>query len=167
MENDKTGLLLSQQDIELHREWFKEMAKMIGHLVFHRAPRDSKTYTINGELDTYYFEPVPVWVIYEEYPTQQSAKKLGWNSELQENSIMMVCPYDLEGLQVGSLFTIPSAYDHAKGRVFRVLKMKVTHVYPASITCELGPVLISEVKNTEVKNFETTDLNVLNSEEEE
>ena len=27
MENDKTGLLLSQQDIELHREWFKEMVE--------------------------------------------------------------------------------------------------------------------------------------------
>ena len=48
-------------------------------------------------------------------------------------------PYDLDGLQAGALFIIPSGIDQAKGRVFRVISMQNIMVYPASIACEIAP----------------------------
>jgi hypothetical protein len=37
------------------------------------------------------------------------------------------------------LFIVPSGLDHADGRVFRVISMKNSMVYPASIACEIAP----------------------------
>lgn len=47
--------------------------------------------------------------------------------------------YDLEGLQVGALFSIPSGLDDGKNRLFRVISMQSIMVYPASIACEVAP----------------------------
>ena len=67
-------------------------------------------------------------------------KKLGWVAELQENSSLIEVPYDLEHLQIGASFIIPSGLDNAKGRVFKVINMQSSAVYPVSIICEIAPV---------------------------
>ena len=64
---------------------------------------------------------------------------MGWMSELQDNSSIIHVDYDLPKLQQGSLFIIPSGLDHGKARIFRVVKMTPSMVYPASITCEIVP----------------------------
>ena len=51
---------------------------------------------------------------------------------------MIHVPYDLPGLQVGALFTVPSGLDKSKGRVFRVISMSNIMIYPASIACEIA-----------------------------
>ena len=56
---------------------------------------------------------------------------------------MIHVPYDLHDLQKGALFIVPSAIDRAKGRVFRVERMSTTTMFPASIACEIAPVLDS------------------------
>ena len=53
-------------------------------------------------------------------------------------------PYDLEGLQQGALFIVPSGLDDGKGRVFRCTKLSNIMVYPASVSCEIVP----EYENT-------------------
>lgn len=58
---------------------------------------------------------------------------------MQENSSIIHVPYDLENLQVGCLFIVPSGLDNAKGRIFRVISMQNTMIYPASIACEIAP----------------------------
>jgi hypothetical protein len=167
MDNKDTGLLLNKNDIALHRMWFKQMVKLLGINVIFRAPRKSKDYDLHGELDTKYYEDVVVGVIFEEHPTQKTAKKLGWNSELAENSTLMVCPYDLQGLERGAEFILPAALDNAEGRRFRVIKMMVTPVYPCSITCELEPIWESTSTKSEIYDFTKSNFNVLISEEEE
>lgn len=133
------GALLMGNNIKLHRHWFKEMSRLIGIKVIYRAPRKDKDYTTYGEIDSLYEKPIAVWGIFDEHPTQQTMKKLGWDSELVDSAVIIHVPYDLEGIQQGALFIVPSGIDNAQGRVFQVTKMTTSVIYPASITCELVP----------------------------
>lgn len=74
---------------------------------------------------------------------------------MQENSSIIHVPYDLEHLQVGCLFIIPSGIDNAEGRLFRVISMQNSMIYPASITCEIAPEwedIDEKVLHTDFKN---------------
>ena len=154
------GILLNT-DIKLHRNWFIEMCNLIGIKVIFRAPLPNKTYSGHGELNSFYNLPKLVGCIFEEHPAQQTMKKLGWVSELQEESSIIHVPYDLEGLQQGALFIIPSGIDMASGRLFRVVKMSNIIIYPASITCEIVPEYENEFV-PENLTHKHTDFNLLN-----
>lgn len=162
MDNKDTGLLINKQDILLHRTWFKQMVKLIGKNLLYRAPRENaKQYDTWGELDAKYYEPVVVGCIFQEHPTQKTARKLGWNAELSESSILIVVPYDLEKLQVGALFIVPPGTDKGPARVFKVIRMQVTAVYPSEITCELGPVLSNEFEPSLSKDYSNRNISVI------
>lgn len=167
MDNKDTGILLNKKNIELHRAWFKQMTKLIGINVLYRAPRSDKHYDQWGELDSNYQAPEIVGCIFDDHPTQSTMKKLGWNAELNDSLTLIHVPYDLKDLQTGSLFIVPSGIDNSQGRVFRVIRMKVSPIYPASITCELGPMLKNNVDKSIIHDFKQTDFNVLNTPEEE
>ena len=168
MDIKDTGLLLNPHNIKLQRMYFKQMLALHGLNVLYRAPREeTKTYDSRGELDTLYYEPMVVRCIYNEHPTQQTAKKMGWNAELGKGSILITVPYDTPKLQVGCLFEIPSGLDGAEARVFKVLKMETIAIYPADITCELGPMFKDELHNTEIKDFSKTNFNLVIEEEDE
>lgn len=166
MENKDTGLLLNKKDIELHRMYFKQMTKLIGINVVYRGVRDSSKYRdVNGELEAFYNDPMVVGCIFQEHANVWTMKKLGWNSELQENASIIHVPYDLPGLQVGARFTIPSALDNTVGRVFMVIRMSTVQVYPASITCEIAPEWDSNAQKSQSNDFSHADFNVLATEE--
>ena len=138
MENQKYGQLLTPT-IKINRQYFREMCKLLGIRVLYRAPKIGKTYTTYRELESNYEDPIMVGCIFDEHPTQQTLRKIGWVSELNENSSFIHVDYDLPGLQQGALFIIPSGLDDGKGRLFRVVKMVNEIVYPSSITCEIVP----------------------------
>ncbi len=167
MDNKDTGLLLNKNNIKLYRLYFKQMTKLIGIKVEYRAPRENKEYTIHGELDTLYYDPIYVDVIFEEHPKQSTCKKMGWNSEVVEGNTLMVVPYDLPKLQTGSLFNIPSAFDNTQSRMFRVVKMQVVPVYPSEITCELQPVIASNSCMTEARDFSKSNFNAMIMEQDD
>ncbi len=133
------GLLINKKDILQQRKWFVEMCSLIGLKVIHRAPRPNKTYTTYSEVDCNFFEPELVGCIFEEHPNQKTMRKLGWNSELDSAAAVISVPYDVRGLQKGSLFVIPSAFDNSVGRVFRLVEISGISIYPASLTCKLVP----------------------------
>ena len=165
MQAPKYGLLLNN-DIKLHRGYFDEMIRLLGIQVIYRAPLPDKHYTTYAEIESNYAEPILVGCIFDEHPTQQTLKKMGWVAELQQNSSFIHVPYDLPDLQQGALFIVPSGIDNAKGRLFRVVSMSTSMVYPASITCEIVP----EYENTYVPEtnddyVHSTD-NLLNEEQE-
>lgn len=162
MNNNDTGLLLNEHNIKLQRQWFKEMTKLHGIKVIYKAPREDKTYDMYGELETNYYEPIITNCIFEEYPTQRTMKKLGWDSILSDENSIIHVSYDLQNLQVGALFIIPSALDNSEGRVFKVIRMSTIAIYPASITCEIGPMWESEFEKSQLHNFEKTNFNLLN-----
>ena len=77
-------------------------------------------------------------------------KKLGWVSELDEQSSIISVAYDLPELQVGALFLVPSAIDPKKGRLFRVTELSTIMIVPAAVTCKLVP----EYENTYDKTLD-------------
>ena len=97
MEN-KFGILLSE-DAKIFRQYFEELVTLIGIQVFYRAPMPGKSYTNYTEIESNYYEPIQVGCIFTDHPDQQTLKKMGWVSELQENSSIIHVPYDLPELQ--------------------------------------------------------------------
>lgn len=159
----KYGILLTP-DAKLQRNYFKEMCKLIGINCIYRAVKPGKKYTTYAELDTNFEKPQLIGCIFDEHPTQQTLKKIGWVSELQENSSIIHIAYDTPGLQQGCLFTLPSGLDDGRGRLFRLVKISTIMVYPASIACELVP----EYENTyteSLNDFKNSSFNLLNPEE--
>ena len=163
MEHQKYGQLLTP-DIKIHRQYFREMVKLLGIRVLYRAPKPGKDYTLYREIDANYEEPILVGCIFDQHPTQQTLRKIGWVSELNENSSFIHVDYDLPGLQQGALFIVPSGLDDGKGRLFRVVKMVTEIVYPASITCEIVPEYINEFDKTLDYESNTDNLNILGGE---
>lgn len=167
MDNRDTGLLLNEYDIKLHREYFKEMCELLGIITQYRHPvHNMKAYDLYGELKTEYCPEVPVAVIFDEHPNQHTMRKLGWVSELDEGMSVIHVPYDLDGLEVGCLFKIPAGIDNAEPRVFRVTKLSTIAVYPASVACEVGPMLNSTFEESSAVNYKQTNFNLLNEEED-
>ena len=160
---NKYGTLLTP-DIKLHRNYFNEMVRLLGIQVIYRAVKPGKKYTNYAELDTNFEAPLLEGCIFDEHPTQQTLKKMGWVSELQESSSIIHVRYDLPNIQQGALFIVPSGIDNAKGRLFRVVKLTNGMVYPASITCEIVP----EYENTfeeSLHDHKYTSFNLLGEEE--
>lgn len=162
-ENEKYGLLLNQ-NIKIHRKYFKEMCEMLGIKVVYREPKPGKHWTMYTEIESNYEKPEVVDCIFEEHIDQQTMKKLGWNSELVEGEAIISVPYDLKGIQVGALFIIPSGIDCAQGRLFRVSKMSTIQIYPASITCRLVPEFENTFSSSQF-NHEHSSFNLLNEED--
>lgn len=168
MKNSDTGILLNDQNIKLHRQYFKQMVNLVGINVLYREPIEaSKEYNEYTELDSRYKPAVIVGCIYDEHPSQKTMRKLGWNAELSDATTIIHVPYDLPGVQVGALFIIPSGLDNAEGRVFRVIRMSNIAVYPASISCELAPVYINTTPVNLVKDFDKSNFNLLSDESDE
>lgn len=142
------GLLITP-DIKLHRTYFKQMCSLIGIKVVYRAPRPDKHYTVYTEIESNYENPQVVDCIFEEHPTQQTLKKLGWVSELGTEPPIISVPYDTPNLQSGALFIIPSGLDCAEGRLFRVVELSNIMIYPASITCKIVPEYQDTFSNTQ------------------
>ena len=92
---------------------------------------------------------------------------MGWVTELQEGSSIIHVPYDLEGLEAGALFEIPSGLDNAKPRLFRVISMQIIMIYPASIACEIAPEYIDNDEKTLTKDFTKTNFTMLVDYEED
>ena len=151
--------------MKLHRIFFEEMVSMIGIKVYYRAPMPNKSWTDYTEIESNYYDPLEVGVIFDEQPTQQTLKKMGWVSELQESSSIIHVPYDLPALQYGALFFIPSGLDGAPAKLFRVVKLMNSIVNPASISCEIVP----EFENTfvpEQYDYRQSSFNILSEEED-
>lgn len=160
------GLLLNK-DIKLHRIYFKQMVKLLGINCQYRAPLSGKTYDQHGDLEANYSKPQTIGVIFQDHPDQKTLKKMGWVAELQENSSIIHVPYDLENLEVGALFEIPSGLDNAKPRTFRVISMQNIMVYPASIACEIAPEYMDTDEKTLTRDFNKSNITMLVDYEED
>lgn len=160
------GILLNK-DIKLHRLYFKQMVKLLGINCQYRIPLTGKNFNTYGDLDSKYTKGELVGVIFQDHPDQKTLKKMGWVSELQENSSIIHVPYDLKDLQVGALFEIPSGLDAGKPRLFRVISMQNIMVYPASIACEVAPEYIDIEEQVAFTDFKKEDFTLLIDNEED
>ena len=167
MQNKDTGILLSDHNIKIHRLYFEQMAKLLGINVDYFAPiDDSVDYNLYGELFANYEAPRTISCIYDEHPTQKTMKMLGWNAELADSSIVIHVPYDLKKLQVGAVFKLPAGLDKANDRVYRVLRISNIAVYPASVACELGPLIQNTLTPDVIEKFDDSTFNLLDGEQD-
>lgn len=164
--NNKYGTLLNN-NTKLHRQYFREMVKLLGIYVIYRAPYPGKHYTTYGEIDSNYEPPIQVGVLFHDHPDQKTLKKIGWVSELQDTSSLIEVDYDLPNLQQGSLFIIPSGLDDGKGRLFKVVNMQNSIVYPASITCEIVPEFEDSEDRVSDFDYSRSSFNLLSREEDD
>lgn len=152
--------------VKLQRNYFKEMVNLRGVFCQYQFPL-GKDYTTQGEFNgNGYSSPQKVGCIFNENVDQKTAKRLGWNAELDTNATIISVPYDLENLQIGCLFKVPSAFDNSDGRLFRVVEMSAIAIYPASITCRLVPEYETQVEKAEVEVFKESNFNLLYTEDE-
>ena len=163
---NKYGLLLNK-DIKLHRLYFKQMTKLLGIKCLYRAPLPGKHYNRQGDLEAYYYPPEQVDCIFDNHPDIKTLKKMGWATELQEQSSILHVPYDLKNLQVGALFIIPSGIENTPDRVFRVISMQMIMIYPASIACEIAPEYFDTDEKTLTNNFTDSNFTTLLDNEED
>ncbi len=80
---------------------------------------------------------------------------------------MIHVQYDLPNLQVGALFGVPSGIDNGEPRLFRVISMQTTMIYPASITCEIAPEYEDTDEMSTLYKFEHSTDNLLVDNEED
>ena len=158
----KVGVLINK-DTLLQREYSKEFARLRGFESEYQYPLpESKRYSTQGEeIRANFSTPQNVWCILNDITDQKTAQKLGWNAEQLDSLLLLSVPYDLEGIQVGARFTVPSAIDDAEDREFEVVEMSTIQIYPASIVCRIAPHYESDVAPTEVEDFTTTTFNLL------
>ncbi len=166
MSDNNYGLLINK-DIKLHRFYFKEMVKLLGINCQYRAPMSNKHFNTIGDLESDYYPAETVGCIFQEHPDQKTLKKMGWVAELQESSSIIHVPYDLKGLEVGALFSIPSGLDNAAPRIFRVISMQNIMVYPASIACEIAPEYATSDEKVLTQDFSSNNFTVLVDHEED
>ena len=161
--NPNLGLLLTP-DIKLHRVWFQQMVDLLGIQILYYQVKPGKHYTNYTEIKTTHYDPIRVGCIFDEHPTQKTLKKMGWVAELQENSSIIHLAYDTPGIQVGALVSIPSGIDGTPDRIFRVVSMEVSMIYPASIACEIVPEY-KDVFEPSLLNYKHTNFNLLDEED--
>lgn len=70
------GILITPE-IKLHRQYFKEMVKLLGVNCIYRAPLPGKTFDAHGDLDAKYYPGEVVGVIFQDHPDQKTLKKMG------------------------------------------------------------------------------------------
>jgi hypothetical protein len=143
------------------------MVKLLGINCQYRAPMSNKHFNTIGDLESDYYPAETVGCIFQEHPDQKTLKKMGWVAELQESSSIIHVPYDLKGLEVGALFSIPSGLDNAAPRVFRVISMQNIMVYPASIACEIAPEYATSDEKVLTQDFSSNNFTVLVDHEED
>jgi len=165
MTRKDVGILLNP-DALMQRRYFVEMTHLIGITVIYRAPMENKHYDGYGEWDSYFYPPKAVGCIFDEHPTQRTMRKLGWDSERDDGMSVINVPYDLKNLQAGALFVIPSGIDDAQGRVFRVVQMSNTMIYPSSVACEIAPEYEDSFERSQLDHH-NSDLSLLSNEEDD
>ena len=167
MDTPSTYGLLLNKDIKLHRQYFKEMCKLIGINVIFKAPIEETKYNnMYGELNASYDSGIVVGCIFQEHPDQKTLKRMGWVSELQDNSSIIHLPFDLLGLQQGALVIVPSGIDSKEGRLFRIINISNIMIYPASYACEIAPEYENTFEKSEL-DHKHSDFNLLRDDEEE
>jgi hypothetical protein len=159
------GILIGN-DATLLRERFKEMAHLLGiECLYCEIIPATKRYDTHIELNANYKDPIPLDIIFEEYPNQKTLKKLGWFSEDSENKPLLAqLPYDTPGLQSGCLLLIPAAIN-GEYKPFRITEVSNGMVFPDCFYVKLAPEFRSKLDNTLDKDYEENNFNYLSGDD--
>lgn len=137
-----------QNDAKIFRYYADEALDMYGIVSQYYQCKPGKSFTTLGELKSCYYDPIRTKVIFDQAPQVRTLKKLGWVTELDSQQPIIHVKYDLPGLEVGCLFNIKDPLAVSSGRMFRVTKMSVGILYPATVTCQVVAIVGDSVEET-------------------
>lgn len=139
---------LIQNDVKIHRRYFNEALEAYGVDALYYQVKPGKKFTSIGELSANYYAPTEGKVIFDQTPQLRTLKKLGWVSELDQTLPLLHVSFDLPGIETGCLFKIKDPLQFSGGRLFRITKMSVGIISPASITVQAVPIAGTEPSET-------------------
>lgn len=140
---------LLQNDLEIQRYYFNDACDFYGISARYYQVKPGMRWTVAGEMKANFYDPVRTKLIFDQVPKVSTLKKLGWVTELDQDSHPLVhLQFDLSGLQVGCVIEIKDPLTVDKGRLFRITKMSTGIIYPASVTCQLVPIVGTNPEET-------------------
>lgn len=162
---EKYGSLFQENSIKLHRKYFAEMVRLWGVLTQYYAPKKNNHRTVYGEMESSYYEPIEVGVLFNQHPDQKTMKKLGWDNQTDTEAILITVPYDLPNIEVGAQFLFPAAIDGGEPKKYKVIRMRTSMIYPSSIVCECMPEYEDDFPSSDF-DFAYSGVNVVNREDD-
>lgn len=156
--------LLTKKDARLFRFFFKEMAKLRGISVKYRYVEDTET-TIHAEFESKLSEPIDMDIIFNENPSVNTLKTIGWVSENPDDKPYIAqIPFDAPFLSTECEIEIPPFLEIAsRCRKFKITSINTLLEYPDCWTCTLAPIF----DNAPVKdNYDETNYNYVETEDQ-
>lgn len=143
------GILL-RNDLEIQRYYFNEALDYYGiDADYYQVKEPSQQFTSAGEASSNYYDPVPMRIIFDQVPKVSTLKKLGWVTELNEDSQPIIhIPFDTPGIQFGALFKIADPLKPGSGRMFRATKLSTGIIYPTAVTVQIVAVAGDKITET-------------------
>ena len=149
--------LLTQNDSETFRNWFEEMAKLLGFRCGYQYPLNDEK-TIHSEPNMPMSIPIDIDIIFDENPTLDTLKKHGWIVEIGEQKpVIAQVPYNTPNLQRYSRIIIPPVGTIIDARIFEVTAISTILEYPDCWTVRLAPVY----KTIQDNNQKTKEANII------
>lgn len=141
--------LLTNTDAQQFRNWFTEMANLLGIKCGYQYPLGNEK-TIHSEPNMSMSNPIELDIIFDENPTIDTLKKHGWVTEIGENKpIIAQVPYDTPNLQRYSRIIIPPIGTVIRERTFEVTAISTILEYPDCWTIRLAPIYNTIQENHE------------------
>lgn len=142
--------ILYQNDLEIQRYYFNEAIEYYGiDADYYQVKTHSQEFNSTGEMSSKYYDPVPIKLIYDQVPKINTLKKLGWVTELSQDSQPLIhIPFDTPGIQVGALFKIEDPLKPGSGRMFRATKMTTGVIYPSAVTLQIVAIVGNYIEET-------------------
>lgn len=151
--------LLVQEDVRLHRQFFKEMAKLRGLHVDYVYPVLEKI-TIHGQIIPKFSSIFEIDIMFESIPKIKTLKNYGWVSEDNKDKPYIAhFPFDTPNLQVKSRIKILSIDTNKGGKWFEITDISESMEYPEAYVCKLAPIFIND---EEKNNYDETNDNYIN-----
>ena len=134
--------LLTNTDATIFRQYFKEMAKLIGISVIYQYPIDMQ-FSIYAEEDPKGFsEEIPMDIVFDENPKMNTLRKYGWVSETPDDKPYIAqVPFDAPNLCKGCRISIPPPFPLGEPRIFVVTAISADLQFPDCWACRIAPVM--------------------------
>lgn len=143
--------LLTQDDVQLFQQWFKEACMLYGIPVKYRYPiTDTEQVTIHGEIQSEFSEEIDMDVIFQENPPVKTLKRIGWVAEKPDDKpYIAMLPLDAPYLQTKARIMIPPIGQAIPGRWFEVTSIQSQLEYPDCYICTLAPLFNTNEPKTD------------------
>ena len=152
---------LTDKDVTLYRNWFREMTRLRGISVLYRYPIKIDP-TIHSEMISELSEPIPMDIIFETNPKTSTLKQIHWVSEFpNDKPYIAILPYDAPNLSTECTISIkPIDSLNDIYREFKITAINTIMEFPESWTCTLAPIFDTK-DNTPKNDYSNSNYNYI------